>query len=302
MRKAIIPILLALFLAGNAFGQQQPVSSQYLLNKYFINPAVAGDKADLQIAAMYKKLWAGFEGAPSMQFLTGHMTVASNMGVGAQIFNMSSGPLARTGFTGTYAYHVPLNGNGDRLAFGLSGTIYQYRIDRANLNLEEEGDEAVTTGSDRMVVPDASFGTYYYTDRYYVGLSVSQLFSRKIDLLKNSAYEQRQVRHYYLLGGYNIDVNSDFSIEPSLLMKLIEAGVLQADINVLARYQDTFWGGLSFRPTSALAILLGYRSDMVSVGYSYDINLTAIGKQSYGSHEILLMLRLQNFLSATATD
>jgi type IX secretion system PorP/SprF family membrane protein len=236
---------------------------------------------------MFKKLWAGFEGAPSMQYLTGHMNVADNMGVGAQIFNMSSGLLSRTGFTGTYAYHVPLNGNGDRLAFGLSGKIHQYRIDLTNQPFENDDDPLYQSGADRKIVPDATFGTYYYTENYYAGLSISNLFSK---------------RHYYLQGGYNLEVNSDLSLEPSLMLKLIEAGVLQADINVLARYQDMFWGGLSFRPASALAVLAGYQSSMVSIGYSYDINLTDIGRNSFGSHEILLMFRLKNFLSIPVED
>ncbi len=232
-----------------------------------------------------------------MQYLTGHMAVAKNMGVGAQIFNMSSGPVGRTGFEGTYAYHVPLNGNGSRLAFGLSGMIYQYRIDKANLTVEEQGDEAMLTGTDRMIVPDASFGTYFYSGPYYAGLTISQLFSRKIDLLNDNTYEQRQVRHYYLHSGYNIQANTDLSIEPSLLLKLIEAGVIQVDINVLARYKNMLWGGLSFRPTSALVILLGYQSEKISFGYSYDVNLTDIGRYSFGTHEILLMFKLPNFLS-----
>ena len=290
MRIVIIPIL-ALFLAGNIFSQQQPVSTQYLLNQYLINPAVAGSTDDFQMAAMYKKLWAGFEGAPSMQYLTGHMNVGKNMGVGAQIFNMSSGPIGRTGFTGTYAYHVPLNGNGDKLSFGLSGMIYQYRIDLAGLDVEEPGDQLIESGTNRKVFPDASFGTYYYTENYYAGLTVSQLFSN-----------QGELRHYYLHGGYNIEVNSELSIEPSLMLKLIEAGVLQADINILARYNDMIWGGLSFRPTSALAVLVGYQSDMVSIGYSYDITLSDVGQHSFGSHEILLMFKLQNFLSAPSEE
>ena len=122
------------------------------------------------------------------------------------------------------------------------------------------------------------------------------MFQRKIDLLKNNVFEQRQVRYYYLNGGYKFDINDNFSLEPSVLLKLIEAGVFQADVNVIGSYKDNIWGGLCFRPMSAVVILLGYKYDPGYIGYSFDMNLTDIRKQSYGSHEILLIYRLPNTL------
>ncbi len=293
--KRILFYLLISSVASTLYCQQQPISSQYIFNKYFVNPAYAGSTSDFPVSASYRKLWAGIKDAPSMQILSGHMEVANRMGVGLKVYNVSSGPLSRTGLTATYAYHVPLNSNGDKLAFGLSGLLYQYKIDRASLDLENPDDEAVT-GSNKTLVPDATFGTYLYGGKYYVGLTVSQLFQRKIDLLKNNVFEQRQVRHYYLHGGYKFDITDDITLEPSALLKLIEAGVFQADINVIGSYNDMIWGGLTFRPMSAVIILLGFQYDPFYIGYSYDMSLSDIRIQSYGSHEILLIYRIKNFL------
>jgi type IX secretion system PorP/SprF family membrane protein len=297
-------VIVAILISGfsSLFAQQQPVLSQYMLNKYLINPAVAGSSTDFMqgsagfpVSVSYRKLWAGIKDAPSMQYLTGHLVVANRMGVGAQIFNINSGPLSRTGLTATYAYHIPLNDKGDKLAFGLSGILYQFKIDKANLSMEEEDDPALI-GKEKILVPDAAFGTYYYRDNYYVGLTISQMFNRKIDLLKNQVFEQKQVRHYYLVGGYRFDINSEFTLEPSVLFKLIEAGVFQADINVLASYKGMVWAGTSFRPLSSLVFLAGFKYEKFSIGYSFDMSFTDIRKQSYGSHEVLLMYNFTNFI------
>ena len=297
-------VFVAILISGFSclFAQQQPVLSQYMLNKYLINPAVAGSSTDFMqgsggfpVSVSYRKSWAGIKDAPSMQYLTGQLEVANRMGVGAQIFNINSGPLSRTGFTATYAYQIPLNDKGDKLAFGLSGIIYQFKIDKANLSVENKNDPALI-GKEKILVPDAAFGTYYYRDNYYVGLTISQMFNRKIDLLKNEVFEQKQVRHYYLVGGYRFDINSEFTLEPSVLFKLIEAGVFQADINVLASYKDMVWAGTSFRPLSSLVFLAGFKYEKFSIGYSFDMSFTDIRIASYGSHEILLMYNFNNFI------
>jgi type IX secretion system PorP/SprF family membrane protein len=303
MMKRILITVILIYGFSCLFGQQQPVISQYMLNKYLINPAVAGSATDFMrvtsgfpVSVSYRKLWAGVEDAPSMQYLTGHLEVANRMGVGAQVFNINSGPLSRTGFTATYAYHIPLNDKGDRLAFGLSGIIYQFKIDRANLELENPDDPALL-GSEKILVPDAAFGTYYYRDNYYVGLTVSQMFNRKINLLESEVFEQKQVRHYYLTGGYRFEINSDFTLEPSVLLKLIEAGVFQGDINLLFSYKNTVWAGTSFRPLSSLVFLAGFKYDKFSIGYSFDMSFTDIRIQSYGSHEVFLMYNFSNFIT-----
>jgi hypothetical protein len=72
----------------------------------------------------------------------------------------------------------------------------------------EEIDDEVFMGQEQMFVPDASIGTYLYGKKYYVGLSVPQVFQRNIDLKDDIILEQKQVRHYYLHGGYIFDAGT----------------------------------------------------------------------------------------------
>jgi len=294
--KRITLFCLALLLAGGVMGQQLPLNSQYILNQYEINPAVAGSDDGMPLGFTFRKLWMGLEGSPSIQTLSAHMEVAEHMGVGLKVFNVSSGPLRRTGGEVTYAYHIPLSEGKYNLAFGLSGLFYQYNLDLSGLKVKDPDDPVILESEESMIVPDVSFGTYFYGEKFYVGLAVPQLLSRKVDLKSNVELEQQQVRHYFLHGGYIFDINEQFSLEPSALLKLIEAGVFQADINLRMTYNKMVSFGLSYRTSDALVVQLGYMSKNFLIGYAYDITLSDVRTASSGSHEIMMIYTFENFL------
>ena len=80
------------------------------------------------------------------------------------------------------------------------------------------------------------------------------------------------------------------------MLSLSQLNKPMADISVIARYREIVWGGLLFRPVNAIAVLLGCNLQQFSLGYSYDVGLTALGRESFGSHAILLMYRFGNFI------
>lgn len=235
-------------------------------------------------------MWTGLDDAPTMQMISSHFLATDNVGVGGKVFNYSTGALSKMGIEGTYAYHLSL-GNGSKLSLGLSLMLYQFYLNKSKLTLEEMDDDVMLYGSEKLITPDAGFGAYYYAEKYYAGLSVYQLFNRKVDMLTDDILENRQVRHYFLTGGYIYDINSNFSVEPSILAKFVEANLGQIDINAKVTYKQTFWGGLSYRTSDAVALNLGVRKDRFIFGYSYDYTLSDIKKYSNGSHELLFIVK-----------
>lgn len=293
MKRYIFKILL-IIIACQVSAQQLTHQSQYMLNHFELNPAAAGNNEDLNLSFSFRKLWAGFKESPSLQTLTGHMEVYSGMGVGAKIFNYTAGPERKTGFEGAYSYHLSLDNIESKIAFGLSFELYQYFLDKSSLNVEEDGDE-VFLGTEKMIVPDGSFGTYLYGNTYYVGISVPQLIQRNIKL-KSDILEQKRVRHYFLHGGYTYQINREFIIEPSMLIKLIEIGLFQADINAMVTYQNMVSLGLSYRTSDAIVVMVGYQYEKFRIGYSVDLTLSDIRAHSSGSHEVFISYSFDNFL------
>jgi type IX secretion system PorP/SprF family membrane protein len=295
MKKYLLPVFLV-FASLSTKAQQIPHFSQYYMNHYMVNPAATGTTDNLPLSLVYRKLWAGIKNSPSVQMLSGNMKVYKDMGVGAKLFNNQTGPVRKTGVEGTYSYHLNLGTAGTKISFGLSGLIYQYFLNKSELKVEDNTDEAFL-GTEKMIVPDASFGMYLYNEKYYAGISIPQLFQKNIDLKSDKILQQKQVRHYYLHGGYRFEAGSDFKLEPSLLLKFVEQGIFQADINAQATYRDFLSFGVSFRTSDAIVINLGYKSPVFQAGYSFDLTITPLHNHSYGSHEIVLIYFLDNFLN-----
>ncbi len=293
MKKYIIIFLVLLFRAA-LHGQQIPPLSQYMYNHYSINPAATGISDDLPLSFTYRKMWAGISGAPSIQYLSGNMNVAQAMGAGINIFNYQAGPLRKTGVELTYSYHLEINPE-LKLAFGLSGLLYQFHLKKSELTVEDP-DDPIFIGEEKMIIPDASFGTYLYAENYFVGLSVPQLFNRNIDLKSDNILQEKQVRHYYLFGGYNFEINQDLVLKPSLLLKFIEVGLFQVDVNTQVQYKNAFIFGLSYRSSDAVVFQLGFKYEELLVGYSYDLSISGLNASTFGSHEIYVRYILPNFL------
>jgi type IX secretion system PorP/SprF family membrane protein len=296
-KSCFLPALLLLFLllSVRSGAQQIPSFSFYGMNHYLLNPAATGITDRVPVSASYREIWLGFNHAPSVQYLSSNMLVSKDMGVGARISNYQAGPLRKTGLEASYSYHLALGTGDTKLSFGLSLLLYQFYLNKSDL-LVKDIDDQVFFGQEQMFVPDAGFGIYLYAPSYYVGVSVPQLLQRNIDLKSDKVLQEKQVRHYYLHGGYIFKAGSDFTIEPSMLLKLVEAGIFQADVNTTVTYKEMFSLGLSYRTGDAMSFQAGYHRPELFIGYAYDLVLSAMRGTSSGSHEILFTYVFDNFL------
>lgn len=285
-------LVLMMLVSEPLHSQQIPNFSLYNMNHFLINPAATGITDKIPVSVSYRKLWAGLTNSPTVQYLSSNAKITPAMGVGARLFNFQAGPLRKTGLEGTYSYHLDL-GTETRLSFGLSLLLYQFNLSRSSIKVEDITDEFFM-GDEQKFAPDAGVGTYLFGSNYYVGISVPQLFQRNINFKDDVILQQKQVRHYYLHGGYIFEVGSDFKLEPSALVKFVESGIFQADINLLATYNDMINLGVSFRSDEAMSFQLGYKNPDLFIGYAYDLIISGM-RNTWGSHEILFTYSFENF-------
>ncbi|HBS85220.1 MAG TPA: hypothetical protein DEA97_01610, partial [Bacteroidales bacterium] len=187
--------------------------------------------------------------------------------------------------------HLKL-GSETKLGLGLSLSAFQYSLDESQLDLLEEGDNAVTYGTETVFVPDANFGAYLYGEKYFAGLAAQQLVQFKIQLGDNGQNSNQIVRHYFITGGYTFDLGEKFQLQPSLLLKGTERSPFQVDINLKAIYQKNYWLGVSFRTQDAVIAMLGVKVDKYMIGYAFDYTLSNIINYSSGSHEIMIGINI----------
>jgi type IX secretion system PorP/SprF family membrane protein len=148
----------------------------------------------------------------------------------------------------------------------------------------------VALGSSSMAT-DLSFGAYYQQESWYAGLSSTRLLETK-DILNatgGSANAQiRGQRHYYFMGGYNLDLGNGIVLQPAAMVKT-DLVTTQLDINAAATYNNQIWGGVTYRVYDALAVMAGYQiTKDLRATYSYDLTTSSLANSSSGSHEIMM--------------
>jgi type IX secretion system PorP/SprF family membrane protein len=307
-------IILVVFLSGNlASGQQLPVYSQYLYNKFLINPSIAGSDGYTSVSLVAREQWVGYEGAPrTFSFAAqGRMLKRSyilkktnvrrtvyrpksdgKVGLGGHVFSDRNGLINRTGFQLSYAYHTWLQ-NSTQLSFGLSLNGYHYKIDQDAINFEDQNDPLINSSLRRgLFIPDATFGASVLNAKYSFGFSVDQLFEASAKLGGAAAYQNFSLeRQYYLFGSYDFSHGPYNIIQPSFLFMTSEQLVPQADIGVTYIFHDDFWTGLAYRTSKALIATVGVKYQNIYIGYAFDFTMSEIQRVTYGTHEITFALK-----------
>jgi len=311
MRKLLYIIFLTVVVAINGYSQQAPLYSQYMLNGFLLNPAVAGSEGYSAVNLTAREQWVGLQDGPATYALSfqtrmlreSHIRRTSsvrrrrksgslfgNVGLGGYVFNHRNGAVDRTGLKLTYAYHIEFDQS--QLSFGLSMVGYQFRLDDERIVLEMPDDEIWMGLHKSVFIPDADAGVYYMAKNYWAGFSVDQLFESVLKF-GDAGYEQFVMeRNYHLMGGYDLEINRDVIVSPSTHVKLAENGKFQADINGKIYYQQSYWGGLTYRTGHSIILMAGVSVDRLAFGYAFDIGLNSIMKNSFGSHEFTFIAKL----------
>lgn len=284
------------------FAQQSPIYTQYMFNDFVVNPAIAGTHDYYQIRLNNRYQWVGLKDAPITYALSvygPHKKLP--MGWGGTVFSDSQGPTGKMGVYGSYGYNINIKKD-IRLSFGLSLGLIQYRIDMSRINFQTE-ELDLSRNNYSFIKPDATFGVYCYATRYFGGISMDQLFGNRVVVERDSANIatfNNLVRHTTLVGGYKFNINRDFDMEPTMLMRTSGLfNAFQLEITAKTIWRKMAWGGLSFRTSDAVVILLGYNyKDQIYVGYSYDINYSQLRRFNSGSHEIMVGARFNKIRSS----
>jgi type IX secretion system PorP/SprF family membrane protein len=300
VKKAVLISMLSVGLGATLHAQQDPQFTHYMFNTLYYNPGFAGIEGVTKFTALARTQWLGYTGtydrggAPTTQIITMNTPIFKlNSGFGAYIANDNLGPQNNLEAQASYAYHLGIKNS--KLSLGvrvgmISQTIDfdQYRyIDPKDPLLKDKG------GVDSQIKPDVAIGAFWRKEKYYVGLSANHLLKSSFDFgvpnLRNALQP-----HFYLTGGYFHEVNFDLKFQ---FMTLVSSDLTATNINLggIAYFKDTMWGGLSFRSSEAVILLLGYsllKDKSLKVGYALDYVVVNQAAKQATSHELMLTYEL----------
>ncbi|MGI8952931.1 MAG: PorP/SprF family type IX secretion system membrane protein [Chitinophagaceae bacterium] len=330
MKKMFFGFLIFAF-SLHANAQQRPYYTQYILNAYILNPAVAGIENYWDVKVSHRRQWIGLDGSPVTTYFTiqgplkksdydrqsatsvhtpgenprGHaywedyQSTDAHSGIGFTILNDATGPLNRFSAAATYAYHIPITGR-TSLSGGISVGAQNLTLNTSKLNFGTDYpvDPAVAgSGYLHKWRPDISAGLWLYSADYFAGLSAQNIVPSKLSFAEDTLKVQngKLIPHLFFTAGYRFFVTDDINFLPSFVIKYINPVPLSFDLNAKLQYRDFLWAGASYRYHDGFAAMVGINvSSTFNFGYSYDVTTSPLNAVSYGTHELVLGFLIGN--------
>lgn len=273
-----------------------------MFNTQLFNAGYVGASQAHTFNLLQRKQWVGFDGAPVSQSLSyGTPVNQKRLAYGFSAVNDKIGPLRNNSFAADVAYHLLLNGSNKVLSLGLKLSLNSFNLNSDELNLNQSQDPLFISESIGFK-PNIGTGIYYYTDKFYAGVSTPYFFENK---------ELGQKRHIYFTSGLLINLFRDVQLRPSTLIKMTKGVPVNLDLSTLLIFKDQFWLGGNLRSTykdlfptadtgGGFGGIFGINlSDNIMVSYAYSYSLgNRTGVFNNGTHEIILRYNLRKVVNA----
>lgn len=280
-----------LIYSERALAQSEPMFSQYTFNEIFINPAYAGSHEALSFSSVYRKQWVNIEGAPTTKTFTAHSHLFnSKVGLGITAYQDQIGVASQTGFFGNYAFRIR-TGKGT-LSLGLLGGYSGYQERLSEVKTTDNGDRKFSANTPMVFAPNFGFGTYYYTKKFYFGISVPRMMTNKLIISQTGEVERVdgslnvEDLHYFIATGLIVDINPLVKLRPSMMIKTVANAPVEYDVNLSAFLYTALWIGGGYRSGDSWNLLTAIQvNNQLRIGYSYDYTITKLKEFSGGSHE-----------------
>lgn len=283
--------VLSILLATSVFAQQDPLFSQYMFNKLAVNPGYAGSRELLTADILYRNQWVNIDGAPKTISASIHTPLNNpKLALGFNLTNDAIGPMSYTNAMATFAYRIIFPKG--KLSFGLQAGIKNNGIVWNKINSHDQEDPFLIYKVNKKIIPDANFGIYYYTAKFYAGISSHQLLQNQSmvveDTLGNTQFT-KLLTHFYGMTGIAIPMGDNVVFRPSIMAKFVKNAPPQLDLNASFLFANTLWLGASYRTEKAVSLITEINiAQNLRLGYSYDIWLNELKSFNKGSHEIRL--------------
>jgi len=287
--RRIITVMLVLLSVSKLTAQQDAQYTQYMYNQAVLNPAYAGSKGHLAMGALGRTQWVGIKGAPQTLTLFMHGPIGEKLGVGGTLISDKIGPITETNFYGDFSYTLDVSAEG-RLALGIKAGLTLHNIDSNLSTVSPDPALIAALSQGNQLLPNFGAGAFYYTDRFYLGLSMpnflqTRYYERTGTLITNASEKM----HLFGTTGYVFDLTDNIKLKPSLMLKGAIGAPLSIDLSANALFSDRFELGLSYRLDDSISAILGLNvNSEFRIGYAYDYTLSKLGDFNSGSHEIML--------------
>lgn len=289
--KCLAGAILGVLLMGvntDLYSQQDPVFNQYMNNLLTVQPAYAGMSGYVNMTAMSRIQWVGFDGAP----VTSTFTIQGpfkkyNVGLGFSVITDRFGPVRQTGVYADYSFRVLLNDD-QYISFGIKGGFNRYEALLTDLSVHDPNDPVVAFDVDKKYMPNFGVGFMWHADNFFVGASVPKIFRNKISSNSGETVYQEEM-NFYAMGGIVFDIADNVKFKPTMLARWSQNTPSVIDFSANALFYDRVWVGATYRLQNSYGLLFQvFVNSRVKLGYAYDLTTFRPSQYNAGTHEFML--------------
>jgi type IX secretion system PorP/SprF family membrane protein len=287
-KRLLVASSLAVLFSAGVFAQQDKLITHFIYDKMSLNPGETGLDEGICGTTIYRNQWDKVNGAPNSALLN----IEANMnrffpgGLGLSFYHDAIGFNRQNNLLLNYSYPLEL-GEAGTLGIGIGVGIVNFGMNPDWVPPVTSTDPSLPTGFSGTNL-DLNFGLYFKgTQDYYAGISSTHLTESLVsDGTAANGYQT--ARHYYVMGGKKFRDLLGGDIDANVLLRT-DMVKFSADINARYIWRNIAYGGLTYRTSDAVAIMLGWVPlRNMTVGYSYDITVNKLSNISRGSHEIMV--------------
>ncbi|MEO6523777.1 MAG: PorP/SprF family type IX secretion system membrane protein [Mucilaginibacter sp.] len=266
--------------------QLNPLASQYFQNQYLFNPAMAGLNKGLNINLAYSKQAFGVDGAANVQSASADYQM-DKVGLGVNLYNQYSGVFRTTRAMVTYAYHLPLGGDNQKLNFGLSAGISNNHLNIGDV-YGDQSDQTLANYNNKGTSVDGDFGVAYTSNKLTVQGALPNLRSLFKD---NGSTVDREV--FFTAVSYQFFDPANVSLEPKVAYRQVKGytNILDAGANVAFSNNQFCLQGI-YHSSKSATFGAGFNMAAYSVLAFYTANTSALNGYNNGDFEISLKINL----------
>ncbi len=288
MRKYLhyILALLLVMAASGLMAQSDLLFSNPGINPGTYNPASINSNGMINLHLLARQQWIGFPDAPSLQRIGAeHFFEDQSMGIKFNLMNLVAGKEITRQLNLSYAYRVNFSEQ-MTLHLGLSAGFYNRLMKYSEL-IFYDGSEPLINEDESFLRPDFEFGAEFNWKYFTAGLAANHITTpaRKATNFKIPVHN-----HFYI--GYRLIVSDETALQTNLSWHR-QGTISQFQLYANLLFGNIFQAGMGLRTNDALIIHTGLNiNEFFGIMYSYDLGITRFSNYNSGTHEFMLLLRL----------
>lgn len=268
--------------------------SQFMLNDYGLNPAVAGSRKDWNVMFGRRTQWRGFAYAPETTFASivkdfGKKGIRRFWhGVGAYVEQDKYGAFTFKVAYASYAIHLKLSGK-HYLSFGLAAGTKTASLTNS---IYDANDPALSSRvSNVLLYPDIIPGIYLYSGKLSAGIAVRNIYKNTLQQGKKKMGTPTKLPQvaYFTISRNIRSSNYDYVFVPAIQLQSTFTSIPLAQFNFMTYYRKTVGLGITYRMHDAVSVMLQLRLwERFVFGFAYDYTISKLRVAQANSTEFMM--------------